>query len=160
MMKITVIAVGKLKEPYWQQATKEYLKRLTRYGKVNVTEIEEEKLPEDASDAQIVQALEREAQKILAKTPASSYHIALCIEGRQMNSVAFSSCLQDIAIYKNSEVTFMVGGSYGLADTIKKKADLLLSFSPMTFPHHMARAMLLEQLYRALGLQNGTKYHK
>ena len=160
MQNVTVLCVGKLKEKFYADACTEYQKRLTRCCKLSLTELSEERLNENASAAQIEAALEREAAAIEERLPRGGMVVALCVEGTALSSEQLAETLARCAISGVPRVTFLIGGSFGLAARIKRAADLRLSMSPMTFPHHLARVMLLEQLYRAYQIQNGTKYHK
>ena len=150
MQKITVLCVGKLKEKFYLDAVAEYTKRLQRCCKLEVIELPESKLPEEPSPAQIQQALDTEAAAISAKLPKGGAVVALCIEGAACSSVEMSRKLQQLAVSGKTQLTFLM----------KRRADWRLSMSPMTFPHHLARVMLLEQIYRAYQIQQGTKYHK
>ena len=160
MQKITVLCVGKLKESFYEQAVKEYEKRLSRCCKLEIIELPEQRLPDAPSPAEIAQALQREAALIGQKLPKSGALIALCIEGQEMSSEALSRKMQQFAARGAAQLTFLIGSSFGLDEDLKRKADLRLSMSPMTFPHHLARVMLLEQLYRAYQIEAGTKYQK
>jgi len=161
MQKVTLICVGKLKEKFYQAACGEYQKRLSRYCKLEVVELPEERLPEHPSQAQITAALAREAEGIFARLPPSASLIALCIEGRMRSSEELA---QLMAAWSNrgekQQLVFVIGGSFGLHDSVKTRAWTQLSMSPMTFPHHLARVMLLEQIYRACQINAGGKYHK
>ncbi|MBQ8084085.1 MAG: 23S rRNA (pseudouridine(1915)-N(3))-methyltransferase RlmH [Clostridia bacterium] len=159
-MNVTLIVPGKLKEKYLQGAQDEYRKRLTAFCKLNIIEVSVERLPSEPSDAEIAAALDKEGKRILASVPKDSYTYALCIEGKQRTSVAFSSELDRLAVSGTSHVTFVIGSSFGLSDEVKQFADASLSMSEMTFPHQLARIMLLEQLYRAFQISSGGKYHK
>ena len=159
MIKITVIALASLKEKYLKDAAAEYIKRLGAYCDLKIIELDPVRLPEKPSDAEINSALEREAELILKKIPAGDYVVPLCIEGKQLSSEEFSGVLeQEMNIGRG--VTFIIGSSCGLADNIKRRGDLKLSFSKMTFPHQLFRVMLLEQLYRAFKIISGGAYHK
>ena len=160
MQKIAVLCVGKLKEKFYMDAQAEYVKRLGRCCKLELMELPEQRLPEDPSPAQIAQALEIEASAIREKLPKGGALIALAIEGKSCSSEALSRRLADYAVAGKTQVTFLIGGSFGLSEDIKRQADFRLSMSPMTFPHHMARIMLLEQIYRAYQIELGTRYHK
>jgi 23S rRNA (pseudouridine1915-N3)-methyltransferase len=160
MQKITVLCVGKLKEKFYMDAQAEYVKRLGRCCKLDLTELPEQRLPEDPSPAQIAQALETEASAIREKLPKGGAVVALAIEGKLCSSEELSRRLGDFAVAGKTQVTFLIGGSFGLSEELKCQADFRLSMSPMTFPHHMARVMLLEQIYRAYQIQQGTRYHK
>lgn len=160
MQKITVLCVGKLKERFYQEAAAEYVKRLGRHCKLDVVELPESRLPEDPSPGEIQRALAAEAAAIREKLPRGGAVIALCIEGKPCSSVELSRRMQELAVSGKSQLTFLIGGSVGLAEDLKRQADWRLSMSPMTFPHHLARIMLLEQIYRAYQIADGTKYHK
>ena len=160
MLTVTVIAVGKLKERYLTDACAEYIKRLGAYCKLRVVEVEEYRLPQNPSEAQIAAGIEAEGREILGRSPAGSYLIPLCIEGKELTSEELSRTLDQAAVNGRSAVTLLIGGSYGLWEELKKKGDLRLSMSRMTFPHQLARVMLLEQLYRAMTISHGQKYHK
>lgn len=159
MQRITVLCVGKLKEKFYADAAAEYCKRLSRYCKIEVTELPETRLPEDPSPAEIKKALAAEATAIRQKLEGGAV-VAMCIEGQTCSSEALSKKLAAFALEGKSRVTFLIGGSFGLDETLKKQADWRLSMSPMTFPHHLARVMLLEQIYRACQIAEGTRYHK
>ncbi len=159
MQRITVLCVGKLKEKFYADAAAEYCKRLSRYCKIEVTELPETRLPEDPSPAEIKRALAAEANAIRQKLEGGAV-VAMCIEGQTCSSEALSKKLAAFALEGKSKVTFLIGGSFGLDETLKKQADWRLSMSPMTFPHHLARVMLLEQIYRACQITEGTRYHK
>ena len=160
MQKITVVCVGKLKEKFYAEAEAEYCKRLARFCRLELIELPECRLPDRPSAAQIRQALAGEAQAIRTHLPASGARIALCIEGTELDSPALAARLAELALAGTSQLTFLIGGSVGLDEELKQSADFRLSMSPMTFPHHLARIMLLEQLYRAYQIQAGTQYHK
>ena len=157
---MTVLCVGKLKEKFYADACAEYQKRLGRFCRLNVVELPEQRLPENPSPAEIAAALEREADAILEKLPRGGTVIALCVEGRELSSERLADTLARFASQGASQLTFVIGGSFGLAARVKARAELRLSMSPMTFPHHLARVMLLEQIYRAYQIQAGSKYHK
>lgn len=159
MQRITVLCVGKLKEKFYADAAAEYCKRLSRYCKIEVTELPETRLPEDPSPAEIKRALAAEANAIRQKLEGGAV-VAMCIEGQTCSSEELSKRLAAFALEGKSRITFLIGGSFGLDETLKKEADWRLSMSPMTFPHHLARVMLLEQLYRACQIAEGTRYHK
>ena len=160
MQKITILCVGKLKERFYLDAAAEYVKRLSRCCKLELLELPEQRLPEDPSPAQIAQALETEASAIREKLPRGGAVVALVIEGKPCSSEELARRLADYAVAGKPQVTFLIGGSFGLSEELKRQADFRLSMSPMTFPHHMARIMLLEQIYRAYQIQQGTRYHK
>ncbi|MCL2045835.1 MAG: 23S rRNA (pseudouridine(1915)-N(3))-methyltransferase RlmH [Oscillospiraceae bacterium] len=160
MLNIKLICVGKLKELFYEDACGEYIKRLTRYCKLELVEISEYRLPNNPSDAQILNALGRESSEILNLLPDGAFAISLCVEGREMDSLQLSSFLSDCANNALSRLCFIIGGSNGLHNDVKKASSLSLSMSKMTFPHTLARVMLLEQLYRAFSILEGGKYHK
>lgn len=160
MQKITVLCVGKLKEKFYLDATAEYAKRLGRYCKLDILELPESRLPEEPSPAQIQQALDAEAAAITAKLPKGGALVALCIEGTPCSSEEMSRKMQQLAVSGKTQLTFLIGGSVGLSESLKRQADWKLSMSPMTFPHHLLRVMLLEQIYRAYQINAGSRYHK
>ena len=160
MQKVTVLCVGKLKEKFYIDAAAEYAKRLSRFCKLELVELPEERLPEDPSPAQIEAALLKEAAAIRAKLPAGAALIALCVEGELRSSEALARQMAARAGQGVSQLVFLIGGSFGLHPSIKGSAKLRLSMSPMTFPHHLARVMVLEQIYRAYQINAGTRYHK
>ena len=160
MQKVTVLCVGKLKEKFYTEAAAEYVKRLQRHCKLEIVELPEYRLSENPSAAEIQKALAAEAAAIREKLPRGGALVALCIEGKTCSSEALSQRLNDFAVQGKTQVTFLIGGSVGLDAALKAQADWKLSMSPMTFPHHMARIMLLEQIYRAYQIQQGTRYHK
>ena len=160
MQKVTVLCVGKLKEKFYADAVSEYTKRLSRFCKLEIVELPESRLPEAPSPGEISQALAAEAALIDARLPKGGAVIAMCIEGRELSSPQLAARLNELAVGGVSQLTFLIGGSVGLDEGVKRRADLRLSMSPMTFPHHLARVMLLEQIYRAYQINAGTKYHK
>lgn len=159
-MNILIIALGRLKEKYLTDAFKEYEKRISAFGRVTLEELEPERLPDNPTEAEIERALNTEADKILGKIPRNSFTAALCIEGKQRDSVAFAGLLSDASLNGKSTAVFIIGSSYGLSERVKKAADVRLSMSEMTFPHQLARIMLMEQLYRAFTIISNRKYHK
>ena len=160
MQKVTILCVGKLKEKFYIDAAAEYVKRLQRLCRLEIVELPESRLPDDPSPAEIRHALQAEAAAIREKLPKGGALVAMCIEGKPCSSVELSRRMQELAVSGKSQLTFLIGGSVGLSEDLKRQADWRLSMSPMTFPHHMARIMLLEQLYRAYQIAAGTKYHK
>lgn len=160
MQRITLLCVGKMKEKFYEGAAAEYVKRLSRYCKLDLVELPEERLPEDPSPAQIDAALAREAEAIRGKLPPSSSLVALCVEGRLRSSEELARLMETWSNQGEKRLVFLIGGSRGLHESIKAQAWAKLSMSPMTFPHHLARVMLLEQIYRAYQINAGTKYHK
>ncbi|PHV70754.1 23S rRNA (pseudouridine(1915)-N(3))-methyltransferase RlmH [Sporanaerobium hydrogeniformans] len=159
-MKIEVICVGKLKEKYLVQAIDEYSKRLSRYCKLNIIELADEKTPDNASVKEELIIKEREGEKILAKISDSAYVIALDLQGRMLSSEELAHFMLDCGIKGNSHLIFTIGGSLGLSDAVLKRANYKLCFSKMTFPHQLFRVMLLEQIYRGYRINNGEPYHK
>lgn len=162
MLNVNIITVGKLKEGYLREASAEYQKRLSAFCKLTITELAESRLPDDPSEKEINAALSAEGKAISQLlTGNSCYNIAMCIEGKQLPSVKFAEKLQNISAYEGkSTVNIIIGSSFGIAPEIKALADMKLSMSEMTFPHQLARIMLLEQLYRAFQINSGGKYHK
>lgn len=162
MVHIHLFCVGRLKEKFYIDAAAEYQKRLSAYCKLEIVEFPEEKLPRDPSKAQIDAALAKEAAAIRAKLPASACVVALCVEGRTRSSEELAAQLRSSAWTGGGKksLVFLIGGSCGLDETLKAEAHDRLSMSPMTFPHHLARIMLLEQLYRAFQINHGGAYHK
>ena len=160
MQKVTIICTGKLKEKFYLDAAAEYAKRLSRFCTLTILELPEERLPEDPSPAQIEAALAREADAVRAKLPAGCLLIAMCVEGQERSSEALARYLAEAAARGAGHIVFLIGSSYGMHPSLKQQADLRLSMSPMTFPHHLLRVMLLEQIYRAYQINAGSKYHK
>ena len=162
MQKVTVLCVGKLKEKFYIDAAAEYAKRLSRFCKLEleVIELPESRLPDEPSPAEIRRALQTEAAAIREKLPKGGALVALCIEGKPCSSEELSRRLTELGVQGKTQITFLIGGSGGLDESLKQQADWRLSMSPMTFPHHMARIMLLEQIYRAYQIAGGAKYHK
>lgn len=160
MQKVTILCVGKLKEKFYADAAAEYAKRLSRFCKLEIVELPEARLSETPSPTEMEQALLEEAGRVEAKLPKSGVLVALCIEGTELSSTALAEALNSFAVSGASQLTFLIGGSVGLHPSLKARADLRLSMSPMTFPHHLARVMLLEQIYRAYQIQAGSRYHK
>jgi len=160
MLAVTVIALGKLKEKYLRDACDEYIKRLGTLCKLKIFELDPVKLVDNASQAEIDKALQKEAKEILAKIPQNAKVVAMCIEGKQMPSEKLSKFFETTAVSGQGEIVFIIGSSFGLDESVKKRADVRLSMSEMTFPHQLARVMLLEQIYRAFMISNSSKYHK
>ena len=160
MQRVTVLCVGKLKENFYIDAAAEYVKRLQRHCKLELIELPEQRLPDEPSPAEIQKALRTEGDAIRERLPKGGAVIALCIEGRPCSSQELSRRMAEFGVQGKTQLTFLIGGSVGLDEDLKRQADWRLSMSPMTFPHHMARIMLLEQIYRAYQIAGGTKYHK
>ena len=160
MVDIVIICVGKNKEKFYEEAFQEYKKRLSKSCSIRLTEVAEYRLGDRPSEREIEKALEEEGESILRAIPAGAYLISLCIEGKTLSSPAFSEVLKDCMLGGKSRIAFIIGGSFGLSPKIKELSDLKLSMSAMTFPHHLARVMLAEQLYRAFSILDGSRYHK
>lgn len=159
MINVTLIAVGKLKESYLRDGCNEYIKRLGAYSKIKIIEINEERAGDNPSSNEIKAIIEKEGERIAAKIPKGAVVIPLCIEGREYSSPDFSRLIENISL-ETSQLCFVIGGSFGLSDTIKSMGKYRLSFGKMTLPHQLARMVLLEQIYRAFSISNHSKYHK
>ena len=159
-MKITVIAVGKIKEKFYTDAIAEYSKRLSRYCRLEVIQVADEKTPDGASEAQERQIKEKEGSRILAQIKDGAYVIALAVQGTMLSSEQLASKLNKLGVDGQSQIVLIIGGSLGLSDEVLKRADYHLSFSPMTFPHLLMRVILLEQIYRSYRIISGEPYHK
>lgn len=160
MLNVTLLCVGKLKEAYWRDACAEYEKRLGAFCKFRLVEVAEERLPDNPSAAQIRATIEAEGKRLLDNIPKDSAVIPLCIEGKELDSPALAARMQKMAVEGTSHIVFVIGGSWGLSEGVKGRGALRLSMSPMTFPHQLARVMVLEQVYRAFQIASGGKYHK
>ena len=160
MFEITLIAMGKLKEKFYLSAAAEYEKRMKGYCQFQLLELPEVRLPENPSPAEIAAGLEKEADLIISKIPKGAWFCTLTPEGKLLSSEALADKMKEVKLSGKSSACFLIGSSFGMAPRIKAMADLKLSMSPMTFPHHLARVMVLEQLYRAEAIQAGSKYHK
>ena len=160
MFEITLIAMGKLKEKFYLSAASEYEKRLKGYCRFQILELPEFRLPENPSPAEISAGLEKEAETILARIPKGAWFCVLTPEGKVISSEALADKLRDVKLSGKSSACFLIGSSFGMSPRVKAAADFQLSMGPMTFPHHLARIMVLEQLYRAEAIQAGSKYHK
>ena len=160
MFEITLITVGKLKEKFYISAAEEYEKRLKGYCQFRLMELPECRLPDNPSPAQIAAGLNKEAEQIMQKIPKGAWFCILTPEGKLLSSEALADKMAQIKSTGKSSACFLIGSSFGIADTVKNTADFKLSMSPMTFPHHLARIMVLEQLYRSEAIQAGRKYHK
>lgn len=159
-MNITVISVGKLKEKYLKEAIQEYSTRLTKYCKLDIIEVPDEKAPENMSAAEEDIVKLKEGQNILKNIKDDTYVIALAIQGKQLSSEKFSELISDLGLRGKSNIAFVIGGSLGLSEEVLKRADYHLSFSAMTFPHQLMRVILLEQVYRGFRITRGEPYHK
>ena len=160
MLDVHILCVGKLKEKFYTEAAAEYVKRLGGYCRLTLTELPEERLPKSPSRAQIDAALEKEAAAVRAKLPPNSSLVALCVEGKLCSSEDLARLVSDWSLSSAKHLVFLIGSSYGLHPSLKAQAWVKLSMSPMTFPHHLARVMLLEQLYRCFKIEEGSGYHK
>jgi 23S rRNA (pseudouridine1915-N3)-methyltransferase len=159
-LDIDIICVGKLKEVYWREAEMEYLKRLTRFAKVNIIEIPEENVRPGLSQKEMDSLLLVEGEKILSKRKGDSYVCSLAIKGKSYTSTGFAEFMDGLALHGKSHISFIIGSSYGLADEVLSRSDMLLSFGSFTFPHQLMRIILLEQIYRAYKSNSGEVYHK
>lgn len=159
-MKITILCVGKVKEKFYRDAIGEYQKRLSRYCKLEIVEVTDEKTPDGASETVENQIKEKEGNRILSKIREEDYVIALVIDGKMQDSVELSKNIQQLGVRGKSSIVFVIGGSLGLSKEVLKRADEKLSFSKMTFPHQLMRVILLEQVYRSYRIMNGEPYHK
>ena len=160
MFEITLIAMGKLKEKFYLSAASEYEKRLKGYCRFQILELPEFRLPESPSPAEISAGLEKEAETILVRIPKGAWFCVLTPEGKVISSEALADKIRDVKLSGKSSACFLIGSSFGMSPRVKAAADFQLSMGPMTFPHHLARIMVLEQLYRAEAIQAGSKYHK
>jgi 23S rRNA (pseudouridine1915-N3)-methyltransferase len=159
-MKVTLVTVGKIKEKFYTDAIAEYSKRLSRYCKLEIVQVADEKTPDRASEAEERQIKEKEGERILAQIRDNAYVIALAIEGRQLSSEELAQKLEQLGVSGRSDLVFVIGGSLGLSEAVMKRADYALSFSRMTFPHQLMRVVLLEQIYRGFRINAGEPYHK
>lgn len=159
-MKISILCVGKVKEKFYRDAIDEFSKRLSRYCKLDIIEVSDEKTDEQASDTEIRLVKEKEGERILKNIKDDAYVITLCIDGKQLDSEELSEKIEKLGIQGTSHIYFIIGGSLGLSDEVIKRADYKLSFSKMTFPHQLMRVILLEQIYRAYRIMNNEPYHK
>lgn len=159
-MNINIITVGRLKEKYLKLGIDEFKKRLSKYCKLEIIELDDEKAPENLSDKEMEMIKDKEGKKILGKVKVNSYVIALAIDGKNLSSEELASTIESLGVRGNSHITFVIGGSLGLSDEVLERADYKLSFSKMTFPHQLMRLILLEQVYRAFRINKGEPYHK
>ena len=160
MINVTVCCIGKLKENYLRSACDEYIKRLGAFCKINVLELNEERLSQKPSDNEIKSALQSEAKVILSKIPPQCTVVSMCIEGEMLSSEGLAQKINTAALSGSSNIFFIIGSSFGLSDEVKKASHIRLSMSRMTFPHQLARVMLLEQIYRSFQITSNGKYHK
>ena len=159
-MKITILCVGKVKEKFYRDAIDEFSKRLSRYCKLEITEVSDEKTDEQASDTEIRLVKEKEGERLLKNIKEDAYVITLCIDGKQLDSEELSEKMEKLGVQGISHIYFVIGGSLGLSDAVIRRADFKLSFSKMTFPHQLMRVILLEQVYRGYRIMNNEPYHK
>ena len=158
-MKIRIVAVGKLKEKYLREGVAEYEKRLSPFASVELLETREEYMAENPSEAQRQQTLAKEGERLLRLVPERSFLIVLDVKGKLLSSEALAKELASLALQGQSDLTFLIGGAFGLSEAVRERADLRISFSPMTFTHQMVRLLLYEQIYRAFKINRGEKYH-
>lgn len=159
-MKITIIGPGKLKEKYLREGIAEFVKRLTPYSKVNIIEVSDEKCPENLSPADMEIVKKREGERILSKIDSNSYIITLELEGKQLSSENLARKIEEITVRGNSHITFIIGGSLGLHDSVREISNFKLCFSKMTFPHQLMKLILMEQIYRSFRILRNEPYHK
>lgn len=159
-MQYTILCVGKIKERFYSDAIREYIKRMSRYAKVDVVEVTDEKTPDRASQLEELEIKRKEGERLVSKIRDSMYVIALDLEGKEYDSVSFSKHLGECMLAGKSHIAFVIGGSLGLHESVLKRANERLSFSKFTFPHQLMRVILLEQLYRANRIMNHEPYHK
>ncbi|WP_028243770.1 23S rRNA (pseudouridine(1915)-N(3))-methyltransferase RlmH [Pseudobutyrivibrio ruminis] len=159
-MNIKILCVGKIKEKFYREAISEYAKRLSKYCNLEVVEVNDEKTSENSTDNEINIIKDKEGERILKHIKDKDYAIALAIQGKQQDSVAFSKYIENLGINGNSSICFVIGGSLGLSDAVMKRCNDSISFSKMTFPHQLMRVILLEQIYRAMRIMNNEPYHK
>ena len=160
MQSVKLICVGKMRERFYIDAFSEYAKRLQAYCRFECVELTEQRLPENPSQKEITAALDREASEIIKNIPTDAYIVAMCVEGRQMKSEGMAKLIAERADSGKPKLCFLIGGSFGMSDEVKQRADMRLSMSEMTFPHHLARVMLAEQIYRGFKINEGSRYHK
>lgn len=160
MFKIHIICVGNLKEKYLKDGCLEYIKRLSSYCKLSIVQVDEYKVPNNPSDSEITTAIKAEGKRIISKISSESFVVSLCIEGNMISSESLSKKINELSIYGKSDITFIIGGSFGLSDGVKNMSNFKMSLSKMTFTHQMTRMILLEQIYRSFQILNSGKYHK
>lgn len=158
-MKVSIICIGKIKEKFFTDAIKEYIKRISRFAESEIIELSDERIPDNASEKEKKQIKTKEGEKILTKLDARSFVISLCIEGKTLDSVELADTMQK-AYQSTNRITFIIGGSLGLSDAVKQRSDLKLSFGRMTLPHQLMRVVLTEQIYRSFMINSGATYHK
>ncbi|MHC5247028.1 23S rRNA (pseudouridine(1915)-N(3))-methyltransferase RlmH [Enterococcus sp. LJL90] len=159
-MQIKIVTVGKLKEKYLIEGIKEYTKRLSKYSKIEILEVPDEKAPENLSAAEMLQVKEKEGQRILAKVKDNEYVFALAINGQNLTSEAFAKQIENLGIQGKSQLTFIIGGSLGLSAEVLNRSNSQISFGKMTYPHQLMRLILIEQIYRGFRIMKGEPYHK
>ena len=159
-MRITILCVGKVKEKFYRDAIDEFSKRLSRYCKLEIIEVGDEKTPDQASDIEVKQIKDKEGEKLLKNIKDDAYVITLCIDGKQLDSEQLAEKIDKLGVQGTSHITLIIGGSLGLSEAVVQRADMKLSFSKMTFPHQLMRVILLEQIYRAYRIINNEPYHK
>ncbi|MBQ9828136.1 MAG: 23S rRNA (pseudouridine(1915)-N(3))-methyltransferase RlmH [Lachnospiraceae bacterium] len=159
-MNINILCAGRIREKYLKDAVDEYSKRLSKFAKLTITEVADEKEPNNASDADRLNVINTEGERLFSKIPERSYVIALAIDGKRLSSEGFAEKIERTALSGCGSITFIIGGSLGLSEKVLKRADMKLSFSDMTFPHQLMRVILLEQIYRAYKIINNEPYHK
>ena len=160
MLQINILYVGNIKDKFYAEAVREYEKRLSAFCKIKNIELKEEKPPENPSDAEIALVIKKEGDRLLEAMPKKGYKIALCVEGTQISSEELANKLASVTVSGDSEITFIIGGAFGMDERVKKVANYRLSISKMTFTHRMMRVILAEQIYRALNILSGGNYHK
>ena len=160
MLQINILYVGNIKDKFYAEAVQEYEKRLSAFCKIKNIELKEEKPPENPSDAEITLVIKKEGDRLLEAMPKKGYKIALCVEGTQISSEDLAKKIESVTVAGDSEITFIIGGAFGMDERVKKMANYRLSISKMTFTHRMMRVILAEQIYRALNILSGGNYHK
>lgn len=160
MLQINILYVGNIKDKFYAEAVREYEKRLSAFCKIKNIELKEEKPPENPSDAEIALVIRKEGDRLLEAMPKKGYKIALCVEGTQISSEELAKKMASVTVSGDSEITFIIGGAFGMDERVKKAANYRLSISKMTFTHRMMRVILAEQIYRALNILSGGNYHK
>lgn len=160
MIKITIVSVGKIKEKYLKLGIEEFSKRLSKYCKLEIIEVADQKAPENLSEKDMLKVKDKEGEDILAKIKPNAYVMALAIEGKKFTSPGFAKEIEKISVSGNSHICFVIGGSLGLSDKVLSRANMKMSFSDMTFPHQLMRMILLEQVYRCFRISNNEPYHK